>query len=264
MSYANFRADPRSQRSAELVVASARKCYAGVGRTVCALDEVSFEVAQGEVCLIIGTNGSGKSTLLQAVAGRLALDRGSITLDKRHVASIKRPVLGRLRGMLYQQPLRNLCAEFSIAEMVALYGDGLDDASFSELFLSLERIGVGRDRIVNTLSGGQQQIVALELVLARRPNLILLDEPTAALDVENAALVRNRVVDAASMGVSVMFVSHDIDEALALADKLIFLHCGRLIKQWYGPELSALTADELRDFVRATAGGPMSAAAATE
>lgn len=239
-----------TNNAATLVVSHARKSYTSIDQTVWALDDVSFNLRNGEVASIIGTNGSGKSTLLQAIAGLLPLEEGSIQLDGRNVSHIGSRDLARTRAILYQHPLRNLCPGFSIDEMITLYEDGINGASFEDLLKSMERIGLDPSRTVSTLSGGQQQLLALELVLARHPELILLDEPTASLDMENASLVRTRVRDAASSGISVVFVSHDLEEALAVADHLIYLHQGKLVKHWQSEELASLNENALRDFVR--------------
>lgn len=229
-------------------VSGARKTYLAQGRPVHALIEVNVSVLPGELAVILGPNGSGKSTLLRAMGGLVRLDAGKVELAGRDILALSPRNLATSRGVLQQHPRRNLCQGFTVAEMFALYADGSTRFSASEAHGTLQRIGVSLDRLAGTLSGGQQQLLALELLLARSPQTILLDEPTAALDPQNAAIVRERLRQTHRNHLAMVLVSHNIDEAIRLADRLLFLHEGNLVRSWQGEELASLTPEAVRDF----------------
>jgi|GEM_PF-1775348 len=228
------------------------KTYVTATNPICALTNVSVNVTSGEILSIIGTNGSGKSTLLAVAGGLLQPEAGVVRLDGLDVSQSSLRRLATLRGIMYQQPARNLCVSFTLAEMITAYA-GPRDLELDDLRLTLRRLAVVETRRISSMSGGQQQLFALELILARRPSVILLDEPTAALDVRNARLVRERVRTAAGRGMAVMFVSHNIDEAVAIADRLVFLHEGVVVRCWSRSMLIDEGAEAIRSYAGAYA-----------
>jgi molybdate/tungstate transport system ATP-binding protein len=186
--------------------------------------DVSFDVPTGRYGVVIGPAGSGKTTLLEAIAGVAPLSAGTLRLDGRD-AGRRAPEL-RALGLVYQQGY--LFPHLTVAQNV-WYGAS-DRKTVAEL---LERFGIAdlRDRDVVSLSGGERQLVALARTLARRPTIVLLDEPFSALDPRRRAHVR-RVVRTIhrEWGLTVLQVTHDFTEAGLLGDVAILLDAGRVLQ----------------------------------
>ncbi len=199
---------------------------------VTAVDGVSLDVAAGEVCAVLGPSGSGKSTLLRAVAGLEPLTGGRITSAGRDLRGV--PPHRRGFALMFQDG--QLFPHLSVADNVA-YALRVRRrprperaARVAEL---LELVGLaGYDaRLPSELSGGERQRVALARSLAARPRLLLLDEPLAALDRD----LRDRLADDLSTilreaGTTALLVTHDAEEAFAVADRMAVLRAGRLVQ----------------------------------
>lgn len=205
--------------------------YAGAGRA--AVDGVDLTVPTGEVVALLGPSGCGKSSLLRAVAGLEPLADGDVAWDGVSVADV--PVHRRGFGLLFQDG--QLFAHRDVAGNVAY---GLPPATRRDRTARAARVtelldlvglpGTGR-RDVATLSGGERQRVALARALAPRPRLLLLDEPLSALDRalrERLALDLRDVLVATST--TALFVTHDQDEAFAVADRVAVMDAGRLLQ----------------------------------
>lgn len=225
-----------------VVVREARKAYQTWGSLVRALDGLDLEADTSQVTLIVGTNGSGKSTLLRAISGSLGLDSGEILIDGSY-----RPIIGRKAvGMLQQVPVANLCPSFTIEEMIRLYLDGESADSLRQARTAFQHHGMAPKSRVREMSGGQQQLIALELVLARRPSILLLDEPTASLDPGHSERILARIAKAAREGVTVILVSHNIEHGLSICDKVVLMHEGRVVQSWTGISARSLNASALK------------------
>ena len=188
------------------------------------LTEISFALEAGAYGVVIGPAGSGKTTLLEALAGLIRVTGGQVRIDgvdQRRMSPESRDI-----GLVYQQAY--LFPHLSVAQNVA-YG-ARDAVTQQEV---IERLGVasllGRD--VAGLSGGERQLVALARALARRPRLLLLDEPFSALDPRRRALVRREVRDLhRAWGLTTLQVTHDFAEAGLLGDQAILLDTGRVLQ----------------------------------
>jgi len=228
--------------------------------------DASVTVSPGETLALLGPNGSGKSTLLAVIAGLLAPDRGTVSVDGRVLTEVPqlggaqpdggRPGGGRMTvvpahrrriGLLGQDPL--LFPHLSALENVAfgLRSHGMKAAEARERASEwLAAIGMSEfaARKPAELSGGQQQRVAIARVLATEPDVLLFDEPMAALDVQNASLVRTLLreclasrISATSTGVdgrpptapATIVVTHDVVDAMVLADRVAIMDAGRII-----------------------------------
>ena len=196
------------------------------------------EVAPGQVVAVVGPNGAGKSTLLQLVAGLLAPDRGTITLDGEVLVDVAAgrdlPPADRHVGVVFQDHL--LFPHLSVLENVAFgprsRGHGRARAR-TEALAWLERVGLADQAPLPpaTLSGGQQQRVALARALAGDPRCLLLDEPLSALDADTRTAVRSELRrHLAAYEGPVLLVTHEPLEALALADRLVVLEGGRVVQ----------------------------------
>ncbi|MFJ6404940.1 ABC transporter ATP-binding protein [Streptomyces hydrogenans] len=196
------------------------------------LDAVDLAVAEHEIVCVLGPSGSGKSTLLRAVAGLQALDAGRVLLAGADQAGV--PVHRRGVGLMFQD--HQLFPQRDVAGNVAfgprMHGVPKDErAGRVEELLDLVGLpGAGR-RAVASLSGGEQQRVALARALAPRPRLLMLDEPLGQLD---RGLRERLVVELRALfgrlGTTVLAVTHDQGEAFALADRVVVMRDGRIVR----------------------------------
>ena len=202
-----------------------------------AVDRVAFELAAGEIGVLIGPSGCGKTSLLRAIAGLEPLAGGRIVLDGRVIGEaatgLQLPPEQRRIGMVFQDYA--LFPHLTIAQNVAfgLHGQprAAQRARVAEL-LDLVGLGHAAERAPHELSGGQQQRIALARALAPQPALLLLDEPFSSLDVD----LRERLAQELrgilkQTGTTALFVTHDQLEAFALGDVIGVMHQGRLA-QW--------------------------------
>jgi sulfate transport system ATP-binding protein len=195
-----------------------------------AIEGVSFAIAEGELVALLGPSGGGKSTILRIIAGLEQPDEGVVSLDGAVVNAL--PPRDRRVGFVFQHYA--LFRHMTVAENI---GFGLKVRGVGKLERRArvgELVGVMglrglEDRLPSQLSGGQRQRVALARSLAPRPRLLLLDEPFAAVDAkvrEELRLWLRRMHD--EVGVTSLFVTHDQDEAFALADRVLVINRGKL------------------------------------
>ncbi|WP_306363433.1 sulfate/molybdate ABC transporter ATP-binding protein [Nocardia sp. CC227C] len=211
--------------------------------------DVELEVAPGEVLAVLGPNGAGKSTLLDVIAGMLTPDGGTVSLDGRVLTDPARgiavPPHRRDIGLLAQEPL--LFPHLSVLANVAFgpRSRGLRLRAAERVareWLRAVDAEEFADRAPDSLSGGQAQRVALARALAVRPRVLLLDEPMAALDVTVApamrALLRRVLRDSPPAPTGTVLVTHDMIDALTLADRLVVVESGRVVES--GPVAAVL------------------------
>jgi branched-chain amino acid transport system ATP-binding protein len=207
-----------------------------------ALDGVSFEVAEGERLVILGPNGAGKTTLFNLVTGLLVPTSGRITLFGRDVTRLAPHRRARLGlGRTFQ--ITTLFPRLTVLESVVLAVQGSDGIRFTlhrpirhfpGLFARAERLlgewslAERRDVPTRELSYGEQRQLELLLALAAQPRVLLLDEPTAGLSPAETASV-TEVIRRFPRDVTTLLIEHDMDVALALAERLIVLHNGRVV-----------------------------------
>ena len=213
-----------------LVLENIGKIYAAnKGEPVVAVSDVSFDVYDNEVCALLGPSGCGKSTLLQIMAGLIHQTSGRLTLDGKE---IKGP--GQDRGMVFQG--YTSFPWLSVYENVE-YGMKLNAISVkerkqrAEYFIDRVNMTRFRDAYPVQLSGGMKQRVAIARMLANAPEISLMDEPFGALDAETRWHMQELLLDIIDeTKMTVVIVTHDIQEALFLADRIVFLsaHPGEL------------------------------------
>lgn len=204
-----------------------------------ALDDVSFYVNKGDICAVVGESGSGKTTLIRLIAGLEEIDSGEIHIEDRLVASIKTNVAPEKRdvGMVFQEYA--LFPHLSVLENV-VYGIKRSSSKRDIALDTLELVGLKgfEKRYPHELSGGQQQRVALARALAPNPSVLILDEPFSNLDAMMRHRLRNEVFNIIKKtGVTAIFVTHDTQDALAVADEILILQNGKLVQK---DEASAL------------------------
>jgi iron complex transport system ATP-binding protein len=206
------------------------------GAAAAALNDVTFAVSSGEFVAVAGPNGSGKTTLLRALLGLAPLNAGEVRLDGSPLAAWSRRALAEAIGALPQreEPAFPLTVGEAVlmgrwSRLGPIAATGPDDrTAVAEALARCDLAGFAH-RGIDTLSGGEWQRVRLARALAASPRLLLLDEPTAALDIghemELFELLRGLVHD----GLGVLVITHDLNLAARYADRMVLLHRGRAV-----------------------------------
>ncbi len=206
---------------------------------ILALDNVSISVEPGEVLVVMGPSGSGKSTLIRTFNGLETFDSGQLNIlgisldcqnnEERKIRRIRKRV-----GMVFQQ--FNLFPHLSILENITLAPIKVqkkkrDDAEQNALIL-LSQMGIASHakKYPSQLSGGEQQRVAIARALALKPELLLFDEPTSALDPERVNEVLDAMRRLATQGMSMVVVTHEINFAKEVGDRILFMDSGKVIE----------------------------------
>src|SRR6478735_4577164 len=214
------------------------------GRVV-AVDDVSLEVAEGEFLAIVGGSGSGKTTLLRLANRLIEADRGRITVEGEDVRNVDPIGLRRRIGYVFQSgglfPHLSVASNIGITPKLLGWPAAEIAARIDEL-LDLVRLDRAqyRDRLPHELSGGQRQRVGVARALAARPRIVLMDEPFGALD----PLTRDALGDDyralhRKLGLTTVMITHDMTEAILLADRVAVMRGGKLLAQGTPAELSA-------------------------
>ncbi|MFD6134407.1 heme ABC transporter ATP-binding protein [Isoptericola sp. NPDC060257] len=214
------------------------------------LDAVDVDVLVGEVLVVVGPNGAGKSTLLSVLAGDRRPDEGTVTLDGAPVASVRPAELARHRGVLLQE--NQVSFPFRVVDVVRMGrapwrgtdAEDRDDLVVADALADADVTHLAARRYP-TLSGGERSRASYARVLAQEPRLLLLDEPTAALDVRHQERVLARARDHARAGGAVVVVLHDLALAAAWADRVLVLAGGRVAA--HGAPADVLTGALLTD-----------------
>jgi NitT/TauT family transport system ATP-binding protein len=200
---------------------------AGEAQTVQALARVSFTVRDGEIVCLIGPSGCGKTTALRVAMGLETASSGRVTVDGREVKGC-----GHDRGMVFQHAellpwltaLQNVM--FGL-EMKGMRGAELRDTAAR--YLDLVGLGASRDRRPHQLSGGMKQRVGIARALAIDPKVLLMDEPFGALDAQTREIMQDELMRLHERTrKTILFVTHDLDEAVLIADRIIVMREGRL------------------------------------
>ncbi|MBN9153523.1 MAG: ABC transporter ATP-binding protein [Microbacterium sp.] len=223
-----------------------------------AVDDVSFEVARGEILGIAGESGSGKSTTVKCVARLIDADAGEVWLGAQNLMTLTG---GRLRAarrhvqVVFQDPYSSLNPQMRVGTAIREAGvahgiEGAREPGFAVDLLAKVRLPASYvDRYPRDLSGGQRQRVAIARALAPRPEVVIADEAVSALDVSVQTEIVNLFLDLRDQtGISVIFVSHQLSVLSALADRLIVMKGGRVVET--GPTREVL-AHPRDDYTRA-------------
>ncbi|MFZ4531789.1 MAG: ATP-binding cassette domain-containing protein [Alsobacter sp.] len=195
------------------------------GRT-CAIDSLRLEINPGAPVIVVGPNGAGKSSLLRLAMGLVTPTAGRITWSGRPAGTPDR------RAIVFQRPtMLRRSAAANLDYVLATTGHP-STGRRDRIAALLQRVGLAGlgDRPARRLSGGEQQRLAIARALAREPELLLLDEPTASLDPASTRAIETIIADAASAGVTVLMATHDLGQARRLAGRVLFLAAGRLVE----------------------------------
>lgn len=218
----------------------------GNGQTVVAVDRVSLTIQPGEVVAFLGSNGAGKSTTIDMMLGLTSTDSGTVKLFGR--PPLEAVQSGQVSAMLQSG---GLLPELSVKATMRMLGSLYPDADV-DACMRRARIDSIADRQVSLCSGGEQQRLRFGLSLLSDPDLMVLDEPTAAMDVEARRQFWEELRADASRGKTVLFATHYLEEADQFADRIVLISHGRII------------ADDTTDAIRAAAAGRVVSAALSE
>ena len=227
------------------------------GAGVAALRNVSFQVGAGEIFVVMGESGSGKSTMVRCVTRLIEPTRGRVLVDGADVTAMSGAELTELRrhgvAMVFQA--HGLLPHRSVAENVAfgLELRGVDRAERrerTEAMVSMVGLTGWEDAYPHELSGGMQQRVGIARALAQEPALLLMDEPFSGLDpLLRTEMQRELLALQDRLGTAVVFITHDVREAFALADRVALMRAGEIVQQGPPAELTRNPADQfVRDF----------------
>lgn len=217
-----------------LIVNHLFSSYSKKGKTV--LEDVSFQLGEGEIGVLLGPNGAGKSTLFQSVLGTLKTKKGEILIDGASQEGSKRKEWARKIAYV---PQRIPSSSLSVFETVLLgrmpyFSLSPSKGDKEHTIQILEELGLVsfRNKATNELSGGELQKVAIACALNQNPSLLLLDEPTSNLDIKNSVLLQGLCKKLAkTRRISILIATHDLNSALDLGNRFYFLKDGRLIGQ---------------------------------
>lgn len=224
-----------------------------------ALNGVNLTLNDGDFCTVIGGNGAGKSTLLNMIAGVYTPDSGTIEINGTDVTGMKEYKRAKYIGRVFQDPMMGTASGMQVEENLILaarrgmprrlrwaFNDKMHE-HFKELVAGLD-LGL-ENRLtsrIGLLSGGQRQALTLLMATLRKPELLLLDEPTAALDPKTAEKVlslTNRIVK--EQHLTTLMITHNMRDALRLGNRLIMMNNGQIIADYSEEEKKTLTIDML-------------------
>lgn len=240
-----------------------KRFFPGTVNEKVALHNLSLTLNEGDFVTVIGSNGAGKSTLLNVVSGRYLADQGEVYIDSTDVTRTPEHVRARFVARVFQDPMLGTAPRLTIEENLAIAltrggRRGLGMAVTSkrrDLFRAeLATLDMGlEDRLtmrVGMLSGGQRQALSLLMATFVEPRILLLDEHTAALDPSRAELISRLTVEAvARHRLTVLMVTHNMDQALTLGNRLVMMHEGQIVLQADAARKASMsTADLLAAF----------------
>ncbi|WP_417757120.1 ABC transporter ATP-binding protein [Senegalimassilia anaerobia] len=226
------------------------RCGYGKKKPVEIVHGVSFSVDRGEFVCIIGANGCGKTTTLKAMMGLLPCADGEVLVEGKPLSRM--PEHERARHFAYIPQAHTPPFPFSVADVVLMgrtpYINKLAQTTARDrqiAYQALELLGIVglAEKAYTNLSGGQQQLVLIARALTQQADVLVMDEPTAALDFGNQQLVLSRMSMLSRMGKAVVMVTHDPDHALFCADRVIVMDAGRVLAQ--GTPAECITTEML-------------------
>ena len=219
--------------------------YYGV---ICALKGISFEVGEGEIGSLIGANGAGKTTTMQSVVGLIPKRSGSVIFDGKDITKTPCHKIVRM-GMTQVPEGRRIFQELSVYENLLMGAFSQKDKStfkqdIEEIYQRFPRLAERRNQIAGTLSGGEQQMLAMGRALMSHPKLLMLDEPSMGLSPLLVDQVFEIIKDINKSGTTVLLVEQNAGKALAISDRTYVLETGQIVLSGSGAELAS--SEEVR------------------
>ncbi|MCQ2453580.1 MAG: ABC transporter ATP-binding protein [Clostridia bacterium] len=233
--------------------------YPGTINAKTALDNVSLTLNEGDFVTVIGGNGAGKSTLMNAIAGTFAVDQGSICIDGRNITRLPAYRRAAFISRVFQDPMMGTAPTMQIDENLALaarrgsfhgFKWGITKAEKEQYYEELKKLQLGLETRmtskVGLLSGGQRQALTLLMAALKKPQLLLLDEHTAALDPRTAMKVltlSQQIVEEHHL--TTLMITHNMKDAIAYGNRLIMMDNGHIVLDISGAEKKQLTVSDL-------------------
>ena len=221
----------------EWIIETENLCYTYEGNDRRALDGVSVKIRRGRKVAFMGGNGSGKSTLFLCLNGILRPESGRVIIDGTPVKYNRKGLLDVRKkvGIVFQEPDNQLFSASVYQEIsFGILNLGADEETARrEVERVMEEVGVTAfsDRPAHALSGGQKKQVAIADILVMHPEVMILDEPAAALDPKHTRIVEEIIERLTDKGITVLMATHDMDYAFAWADEIILMKDGQVIKE---------------------------------
>lgn len=218
------------------------------------LKDIDLNLDHGEFCIVIGSNGSGKSTLIRTISGECSLDDGKILINDRNVTKQDR---SQFIACVTQDVSKGTIPEMTLLENMVLSqmrdksnGFGFYKNKEQQIISLIADLKMGLETYINEplqkLSGGQKQIIATLMAVSSKPEILLLDEHTSALDPKMQKMLMKYTADSiAQYGITTMMITHKLDDAVAYGNRLIMLHQGRIVLNVHGEEKKALDVNTL-------------------
>ena len=214
------------------------------------LKNISLQVSSGELIAIVGRNGAGKSTLLHIIAGLLPVNRGDVWLDGQLLSHMTRKAIARQMALLPQQsridfgfPVHEIVRMGRHAHRRRFHSASSQDEAMVHHAMAVTGTAFLAQRLITEVSGGERQLILLAQALAQEPRFLLLDEPTANLDIAHQAHVMQLLKQLARNGMGVVAVMHDLSMALRCFPRLILLDDGMVVGD--GPSIEVLSVDTI-------------------
>ena len=205
-----------------------------------AIKDVSFQVTEGEIVTLIGANGAGKSTILNTVAGLLHPRGGQITFNSRSIAGTPASRIVS-HGMALCPEGRRIFQQMTVRENLEMGGytrpGGEIDASLADVFMRFPRLREREKQIAGTLSGGEQQMLAMGRALMSKPKLLMLDEPSMGLAPILVEQIFDIIQELHTAGTTILLVEQNASMALSVADYAYVLETGRIVMSGRAQEL---------------------------
>ena len=221
--------------------------YCGYGN-VEVIKGVSFSVKEGDLVAIIGANGAGKTTTLKALSGLVPITRGTVSFEGTEISGLKANEIVK-KGIIHIPEGRQVFPELSVLENLEMGGYTLKDpaekaAHIEEMFRRFPRLKERSRQKANTLSGGEQQMLAVARALIANPRLLLLDEPSMGLSPKLVGEIYDLILELKSQGMTILLVEQNANMALANADYAYALQTGQIVLEGTGDEM--LHNDDIR------------------
>ena len=211
-------------------------------KTLCAVDDVSFNLHEGEVLGIVGESGCGKSTLAKTIIRMIEPSSGNVELFGKDFLGLTGNELKEARReirMIFQDPYSSLNPKMTIFDIIAeplLFYEKFSKKEIEEIvFDTMNRVGLDLSyakRFPHEFSGGQRQRIVIARAIITKPHIVICDEPVSALDVSIQAKVLNLLSDLKNeLGISYIFISHDLEVVRHIADRIIVMEKGKFIEE---------------------------------
>ena len=229
---------------------------------VSALKDVSIEIPQGEFVVIIGTNGSGKSTMLNLLLGTQTPTQGNIVVNNNDITTLPEYKRSKWISMVFQNPAHGTAPELSILENFRLaslrarkkkLSIGINDDFRKTVEEKVASLGMGLEKKLEqpmgSLSGGQRQALTLLMGVMDKTDILLMDEPTAALDPKSSQVVM-QLADKINkeLGITIVLVTHSMKDALQYGNRLLMFHGGTILRDLNGMDKSQLQLSNLQEW----------------